>query len=306
MKINKEDVCIFIPCLNEAPTIDGLIKEFKKLGFNDILIMDGHSNDGTPDIARKLGVTVRTQTGRGKGNAIIEAIDLISKPYVVMLDGDGTYLPKDAEKMMRPLSLGFDHVIGDRLINAEKGAFKWLNRTGNNIINLMFKFAHSRDLHDILSGYRAFTLDSIRQLNLKEEGFEIETEISAECVRNGQRIMVVPIRYLKRPGTATKLSPFHDGFKIIRTIIRLAKINNPMFYFGMIGVVLMIAGLISGLYVTYEWFQNIEHIPFTILTVLLLTLGFMIFMFGIISDMILVFHREIQREIQDLKPPKKP
>ena len=174
------------------------------------------------------------------------------------------------------------------------------------MLNLLFKIAHSRDLHDILSGYRAFTKLAIQQMNLREKGFEIETEISVEAVRNGQRIMIVPIKYMRRPGTATKLSPFHDGIKIVSTIYRLARVNNPMFYFGMMGVFTTALGLLMGVYVLLEWLNHIEHIPLTILTVLLIVVGIEIFMFGMISDMLLVFHREIIREIQLLQPPKPP
>jgi len=175
------------------------------------------------------------------------------------------------------------------------------------MLNLLFKIAHSRDLHDILSGYRAFTHLAIQQMNLKEKGFEIETEISVESVRNGQRVMVVPIKYSSRPGTRTKLSPFHDGIKIVSTIYRLARVNNPMFYFGLLGVFTSILGMLTGVYVFLEWLQGIDHIPLTILTVLLIVVGIEIFMFGMISDMLLVFHREIIREVQLLqrqKPPK--
>jgi glycosyltransferase (TIGR04182 family) len=304
MKFNKDEVCILIPTLNEAPTIGMIVKEFRDLGYNQILVIDAKSSDNTVKNAREAGATVRTQSGKGKGNAIIEAFEIIEQPYILMLDGDGTYSAKDAEKMLTPLFLGFDQVIGDRLINAEEGAFSRINLFGNHMLNLLFKIAHSRDLHDILSGYRAFTSLAIHQMNLKEKGFEIETEISVEAVRNGQRIMVVPIRYLSRPGTATKLSPFHDGIKIVSTIYRLARVNNPMFYFGLMGVFTSILGMLVGVYVLLEWFQNIEHIPLTILTVLLIVVGIEIFMFGMISDMLLVFHREIIREIQLLQPPK--
>jgi dolichol-phosphate mannosyltransferase len=118
--------------------------------------------------------------------------------------------------------------------------------------------------------------------------------------------MVVPIRYSRRPGTATKLSPFHDGIKIVSTIYRLARVNNPMFYFGMMGVFTSILGILTGIYVVLEWLRGIDHIPLTILTVLLIVVGIEIFMFGMISDMLLVFHREIIREIQLLQPPKPP
>jgi len=306
MKFNKDEVCILIPTLNEGPTIGGVVREFKALGYNHILVIDGRSSDNTVKIAREAGATVRTQSGKGKGNAIIEAFEVIEQQYILMLDGDGTYSAKDAEKMLTPLFLGFDQVIGDRLINAEEGAFSRMNLFGNHMLNILFKIAHSRDLHDILSGYRAFTKLAIQQMHLKESGFEIETEISVEAVRNGHRIMVVPIRYSHRPGTATKLSPFHDGIKIVSTIYRLARVNNPMFYFGMMGLFTTLLGVLTGLYVLLEWLNHIEHIPLTILTVLLIVVGIEIFMFGIISDMLLVFHREIIREIQLLQSPKPP
>jgi len=307
MKFEKDEVCILIPTLNEDLTIGKIVHEFRALGYNHILVIDGKSTDNTVRVAREAGATVRTQSGKGKGNAIIEAFEVIEQPYILMLDGDGTYAPRDAEKMLTPLFLGFDQVIGDRLVNAEEGAFSRLNLFGNHMLNLLFKVAHSRDLHDILSGYRAFTHLAIQQMNLKEKGFEIETEISVESVRNGQRVMVVPIKYSSRPGTRTKLSPFHDGIKIVSTIYRLARVNNPMFYFGLLGVFTSILGMLTGVYVFLEWLQGIDHIPLTILTVLLIVVGIEIFMFGMISDMLLVFHREIIREVQLLqrqKPPK--
>ncbi|MFA4823936.1 MAG: S-layer glycoprotein N-glycosyltransferase AglJ [Methanoregula sp.] len=306
MKFNKDEVCILIPTLNEGPTIGSVVREFTALGYTHILVIDGKSTDNTVKSAREAGATVRTQSGTGKGNAIIEAFEVIEQPYILMLDGDGTYSAKDAEKMLTPLFLGFDQVIGDRLINAEEGSFSHMNLFGNHMLNLLFKVAHSRDLHDILSGYRAFTKLAIQQMHLKEKGFEIETEISVESVRNGQRVMVVPIKYSSRPGTATKLSPFHDGIKIVSTIYRLARVNNPMFYFGMMGLFTTVLGLLVGVFVVLEWLHNIEHIPLTILTVLLIVVGIEIFMFGMISDMLLIFHREIIREIQLLEPPKHP
>src|SRR4030042_3721143 len=244
MKFEKDEVCILIPTLNEDLTIGKIVHEFRALGYNHILVIDGKSTDNTVKVAREAGATVRTQSGKGKGNAIIEAFKIFEQPYILMLDGDGTYSPKNAEKMLTPLFSGFDQVIGDRLTNAEEGSFSRLNLFGNHMVNFLFKVAHSRDLHDILSGYRAFTHSAIQQMNLKQKGFEIETEISVESVRNGQRIMVVPVNYSRRPGTATKLSPFHNGIKIVATIYRLARVNNPMFYFGMMGIFTSILGLL--------------------------------------------------------------
>jgi glycosyltransferase (TIGR04182 family) len=304
MDIPRDDVCIFIPTLNEAPTIGELIRAFRDLGFVHIFIMDGHSNDRTVAIAREEGARVEFQTGKGKGNAVIEAIGLIEQPYALMLDGDGTYLPEEADRMLAPLFEGADHVIGNRLTDPEKGALSRLNKFGNQVINYLFKIAHGEYLYDILSGYRAFTIESAKRMNLQESGFEIETEMAVQAMRTGQKVRVVPIQYKARPGTPTKLHPFKDGIKISTTVYRMAKMSNPLFYFGIVGVIIMLIGAFTGVYVVLEWLRNIEHIPLTILTVLLIVVGFEIFMFGVISDMILTFHREVMNEIQRLKPPK--
>lgn len=299
MPIEKDQVCVLIPTLNEGPTIGNLIREFRQLGYTNILVIDGNSSDDTRSVAAREGARVEVQSKKGKGNALIEAFSLIEQPYILMVDGDGTYSPQDAEKMLAPLSEGFDHVIGDRLIEQNRDAFSRLNLFGNHILNRLFKVAHSTYLADILSGSRAFTADAIRQMHLKEVGFGIETEISAEAVRSGQKISIVPISYKKRPGTPTKLNPFHDGFKITATIYRLAKMNNPLFYFGIIGIIVMIAGVLTGIYVIMEWLRQIEHLPLTILTVLLIVVGFQIFMFGILSDMMLSLHRDVIRELHE-------
>jgi glycosyltransferase (TIGR04182 family) len=301
MSLDKGQVCVLIPTLNEAPTIARLIFEFRQLGYDNLLVIDGHSTDETRTIAKSSGARVLVQTGRGKGNAVIEAFGLITQPYILMIDGDGTYSPDDADRMLEPLLQGVDQVIGDRLTDENRGSFSRLNYTGNQILNRLFKVAHGRYLSDILSGYRAFTLEAARQMHLKESGFGIEAEISAEGARNNQDIRIVPVRYRKRSGSPTKLNPFHDGIKITTTIYRLARMSNPLFYFGLIGIIIMLAGFVLGIYVLIEWFKQIEHIPLTILTLLLIVVGFQIFMFGVISDMMLAFHREVIRELQSTK-----
>ncbi len=298
MDINREQVCVLIPTLNEAPTVGEVIQEFREVGYPHILVIDGNSTDGTVSIAQKEGAEVHTQTTNGKGNAIIEALSLITLPFVLMIDGDGTYSAMDADRMVAPLFEGHQHVIGERTGVA---AFSRLNRMGNRLINNLFKMAHGRYLSDILSGYRAFTLESIRQMHLREGGFEIETEMAVQAMKNNQQIAVVPVQYGVRQGTRTKLKPFQDGFRIIRAIYRLARVNNPLFYFGLIGGILFAGGAITGVYVILEWLRDIEHLPLTILTLLLMTLGFEMVMFGVIGDMMLAFHREIQLEIQDIR-----
>ena len=300
--INRDLVCVLIPTLNEKDTIGPVIEGMKAQGYHNILVADGRSTDGTAEIAESLGAKVFVQQGKGKGRAMIEAFSIIEEPYVLMLDGDGTNPPEFADAMVEPLFAGrADHVIGNRLEDYEKGALTRLNRFGNEVMNRMFKWAHGVYMTDILSGYRAFTKESLDKMHLTESGFEIETEISSEVVHHNLRFEVVPTYYKKRPGSPTKLNPIKDGAKILRAINRYGKMNNPMFHFGTIGVILSLIGFICGLYVVYEWFQGIEHLPLTILTMLLIVTGILVFMIGLLSDMIVAYHREEIREISLLK-----
>jgi dolichol-phosphate mannosyltransferase len=264
-------------------------------------VVDGRSTDGTAELARGAGAEVLVQEGRGKGDAVIEAFRAVETPYVLMLDGDGTYSPADADRMVAPLAAGADQVIGDRLAAAQRGAFSRLNYAGNYLLNRLFQLAHGKYLGDILSGYRAFTRDAIGQMTLSEQGFGIETEIAVEAVRNRHRVGVVPVQYDRRAGTATKLNPVRDGYRIAVTIYRLARMNNPLFYFGLIGVTLALAGVLVGAVVVWEWLAGIERLPMTILTLLLITVGIQIFVFGLIGDMVLSFHRETMAEIEALR-----
>ncbi len=299
--MNNADVCILIPTLNEASTIGQLIKDFRQEGFSNILVIDGNSKDGTDQIAETEGARVVIQTGKGKGQAMIQAFGIIESSYVVMVDGDGTYLAREARSLLKPILEGkADHVIGNRLENYSPGAFTKLNLVGNRIINLFFDVAYGADLKDILSGYRAFTLESVRELELNKTGFEIETEISVECILKKQRVEEVPITYLPRNEKgATKLNPLKDGFRIGSTIYRLAKVYNPMFYFGIIGLLFIIAGLFTGTYVVVEWFNDITHVLLSVLTTLFIIFGLQMFIFGMLSDLIVTLHRQTVKLIQE-------
>ncbi|MCL7415061.1 MAG: S-layer glycoprotein N-glycosyltransferase AglJ [ANME-2 cluster archaeon] len=297
--INLDDVCIFIPTLNESHTIGNLIDEFKSLGFSNILVVDGHSKDGTADIAMKKGVNVVMQTGKGKGQAVIQAFDSIDSPYIIMIDGDNTYLPDEVNRFIEAFEQGAGHIIGDRFANPGKGAFTKLNSLGNRILNKMFGFAYGIWLSDILSGYRGFTSETISMLTLNQTGFEIETEMTVECVRNEVEIKVVPITYLARAGAAaTKLNPITDGFRIGRTIFNMAKINNPLFYFSVMGSVTILTGLIIGAYVVNEWLLGVTHVLLALFTTLIIMSGLQMFIFAMMGDLIVSLHKETMRSIR--------
>lgn len=301
---HREQVCVLLPTLDEATTIGEVIASFREQGFENVFVIDGGSEDGTQELAREAGARVMEQSGDGKGQAIQEALRAIDAPYVLMADGDGTYRAADAEKMLEPLFDGrAEHVIGNRFANVEPGAMSRLNKVGNRLLNLAFRLIHHRNLNDILSGYRAFTMKSARQMGLSADGFGIETEMAVECVKNGIDTVEVPITYRPRPdGSETNLNPLVHGGLIGLTIYKLAKTNNPLFYFGSVGTLSMTAGMAIAAYVGYEFFiKSIPHEGLAVVASAGILLGVQLLMFGFLSDMIVSLHREQLRRIEQLQ-----
>ncbi len=299
-KITAEDVTVIIPTLNEVEGIGKVIGEFKKLGYHNILVIDGNSEDDTRKIAREKGARVVVQSGRGKGQAVAEAFSLVDTEVAVLIDGDGTYDPKDIEKILEPIRRGIaEHVIGNRLISFEDGAFTWLNLMGNKILNWIFRVLYGVELYDILSGYRALRKDVYKNANLLKHGFEVEAELTVETLANGFRIIEVPINYYRRHGD-TKLSPIGDGLKIGKTIAELLVRYNPAKYLYFLGGLFLLLGLLSGVYVVYEWFGNISHNLLAIVTAILVLGGVQFMAIGFVMSYLFRVMVEVKKSIREL------
>jgi len=297
----EADVCVLIPTLNEAETIGAVVDGFVEQGYSDVHVIDGGSSDGTPELAAEHGATVEHQSGTGKGRAVREALQHVDAEYVLLVDGDGTYDPEDAPKLLEPLRAGrAEHVVGNRFADMRDGSMTRLNRLGNRIINRAFRYIHGLDLKDILSGYRAFTLDSVEKFHLTSTGFGIETEFAVSCAKQDVSTEVVPVTYHPRPDNSeTNLHPLRDGAVIVVTLYRLAKTNNPLFYFGSLGLVSLLFGGGLGTYVGVEWVRyNTSHEVLAIVAGVALLFGVQLIMFGVLSDMILALHREQLRRLE--------
>ncbi|MBX0285475.1 S-layer glycoprotein N-glycosyltransferase AglJ [Haloarcula salinisoli] len=301
---DRDDVCVLLPAYNEAETIESVIEGFHEQGFDNVLVVDGGSTDDTYELAEAAGARVVEQSGDGKGQAIREAVRIyIEVPYVLMADADETYLAGDADRMLEPLFEGrAEHVIGDRFADMKPDAMTRLNQVGNRLINGAFSLIHGHDYADILSGYRAFTRESFLRLSLSAEGFGIETEMAVECVKHGVRTVVVPITYLPRPDESeTNLRPVRDGGLIIVTLYQMAKTNNPLFYFGSVGVSTIGIGGLLGIYVLYDWFVNgISHNVIATVGGIAVVLGIQLLMFGVLSDMIVTVNREQTQQLEEI------
>lgn len=286
-----KEVCILIPTLNEEATIGGIIREFKHKGFEHILVIDGNSTDATREIAQREGARVEVQRGKGKGTAVRQGFERIEEEIIVIIDGDGTYLPSEVNRLLDPIiNNEAEHVIGNRF--GFGGAFSRSHRVGNWILNKVFGLGYGVKLNDILSGYRALTKDSLKKMNLRKEGFEIETEMVVESVKRGIRIKEVPIQYGKRRG-ASKLNFIRDGVRILYTLYVLARMYNPMFYFGIIGTLFIAIGIFSGFYVVIEWYRGITHVLLTVFTSLMIISGIQFLMFGQLGDLLVSLQKDM-------------
>jgi dolichol-phosphate mannosyltransferase len=302
--MDRSDVCVLLPTLDEAETIADVVEGFREAGFERILVMDGGSTDGTVEAATEAGARVERQTGSGKGQAVREAVERhVAAEYVLLADGDGTYRPSDAATMLDPLEEGYEHVIGDRFADMREGAMTSLNRIGNRLINRAFALVHGEPFGDILSGYRAFTRESFQRMTLTADGFGIETEMAVECARRNIRTTTVPITYLPRPaGSNTNLHPVRDGGIIFLELYRRAKTSNPLFYFGSVGALSTIAGVGIGAYVGIEWVTaNTSHEVMAVVSAFGIIFGVQLLMFGVLSDLILTLHRETVERIRGVE-----
>lgn len=232
MNVTKtEKIAVVIPCYNEAKGIAKVIKQFpyhrfERLGFNiQVFVIDNNSTDNTAEIAANAGATVLSELKKGKGNALRTGFKNLPQDidYVVMLDGDDTYSPKELLRMIEPLHSGFcDAVIGSRLSGRIHGdSMTFFNRFGNWIFTHLVRHIYRANVTDVLSGYFAWKKDAIDQLypHLTSEGFAIEMEMITKMARLGHEIYSVPISYTQRAGDSS-LDPVKDGLRIMKTFLQ--------------------------------------------------------------------------------------
>jgi len=208
-----------LPTLNEEKGLQEILPKIRKhFPKSKILVVDGGSKDRTKEISKKFGCDFFVQSGKGKGNGMTEAMERIGdSETVAVLDADGSYDPLDAKKMMESLERN-SIVLGTRLSKGNEKAFTRSNLMGNKLLNLTASVLFLKRINDMLTGIRVFKCKTLRDLNLKAQNFEIETEMTLRCLRRGVKIIEVPCRYYERKGE-TKLNPFKDGFRILRRIL---------------------------------------------------------------------------------------
>lgn len=291
--MKNRKIAVLIPCYNEAKTIAKVIKDYKQaLPEADIYVYDNNSTDGTDEIARKSGAIVRYEYKQGKGNVIRAMFREVVADCYLMIDGDDTY-PSDNAREMCSLILNkkADMVIGNRLSSTYFTENKRLFHNFGNVlvrglINLLFK---SR-VGDILTGYRAFSYDFVKTFPILSRGFEIETEMTIHSLDKNLLIKEIPIKYRDRPeGSVSKLNTLKDGFKVLKTILRLFKEYKPMLFFGLIGAIILLIAMV----LLIPAINGALSLPSLIFPCFLLIISSLSFVCGIILEVVVKKQRQL-------------
>lgn len=282
-------VAVLLPCYNEEVTIGKVVRDFKiALPQADIYVYDNNSSDRTAEIAAAEGAIVRKEPRQGKGNVIRAMFEDIDADVYVMADGDDTYPADAAPAMVEKIAEGYDMVIGDRLSSTyfqenKRPFHNFGNRLVRGSINVLF---HA-NVTDIMTGYRAFSFTFVKTYPVLSRGFEVETEMTIHSLNNNLRLFEMPIQYRDRPaGSVSKLDTVGDGIKVMGTIFRMIREYKPLPFFGGIGCVLGVLGVVLCGTVTVDFWNTgmVARFPTLIGAVMLVIAGLLLFVTGVVLD----------------------
>ena len=221
-------ISIIIPCFNEHKTISVILDKVKNLvNFEkEIIIVDDFSNDGTREILKKIksdnGVKIIfNEKNCGKGYCIKEGIKVSSGDIVIIQDADLEYDPTDIPKLINPIKNGnADVVYGSRFTGSdEKRVLFYWHSLGNKFLTTLSNMFTNLNLTDMECCYKAFKSSIIKDINLKENRFGFEPEITAKISKQDIKIYEVGIKYFGRKYSEGKKITWIDGFRAIYCII---------------------------------------------------------------------------------------
>lgn len=299
---------ILIPCYNEAATIEKVVCDFKKnMPHADIYVYDNNSTDNTGEIAQRAGAIVRKEYRQGKGNVVRSMFHDIKADCYIMVDGDDTY-PAEAAPIFEQIILDkqADMIIGDRLSSTyfEENDRRFHN-SGNKFVRGSINTFFKSDLHDIMTGMRAFNYEFVKSFPIRSKEFEIETEMSVFALMNNFVIKEIPIEYRDRQeGSESKLNTFSDGYKVIRMIFALIRDQRPLMFFTVMSLILLI---IAGIYffpILFKFFSTgyVLQIPTLIVISTVVIVAAMTFFVGVLLHVLKHHHEEeLERHLILLK-----
>jgi len=221
-------VSFIVPAFNEAATIGEVLERVAALDLDkQVIVVDDGSTDDTPRVleewAHRDGIRIVRQKNRGKGAAIRAAIPLLEGDITVIQDADMEYDPAEVPDLIEPIRRGAaDVVFGSRLSGGRpQRAYLFWHLVGNRFLSLLTNVLFNTTLSDMETGYKAFRTDVLRSLDLRENDFAIEPEMTAKVCKRGLRVYELPISYYGRSYAEGKKITWRDGFKAMFVLVRV-------------------------------------------------------------------------------------
>jgi len=291
-------VAVLVPCYNEERAIAEVVAGFRAaLPEAAVYVYDNNSTDRTVEAARQAGAVVRRETYQGKGHVVRRMFNDVEADIYVLVDGDATYHAPSAPAMIAKLmEERLDMVVAAR-VSKEMAAYRPGHRLGNRLLTAFVAHMFGRSFTDILSGYRVFSRRFVKSFPILSGGFEIETELTVHALELELPVGELATPYYSRPsGSASKLSTWKDGFRILWTILKLYRAERPLSLFGAFGLALAIMsiGLALPIFVTYVQAGEVPRLPTAVLSTGLMLLAFLSIACGLILDTVTRGRRELK------------
>jgi glycosyltransferase involved in cell wall biosynthesis len=297
--VSEPRVAVLLPCYNEEAAIAETIAGFRAaLPAATIHVYDNNSSDRTVEIARASGAIVCTERQQGKGNVVRRMFADVDADVYIMADGDLTYDPKAAPAMVAMLlDERLDMVVGTRQ-HEVTDAYRGGHVLGNKLFTGLLSRLFGRSFSDIFSGYRIFSRRFVKSFPVLSAGFEIETEISVHALELKMPVGEVATAYGARPeGSASKLSTYRDGWRILKTIGTLYRVERPVLFYGSVGALILAVALLLTvpLVLTYLDTGLVPRFPTAILITGMAIIAVLCFFAGLILDTVTRGRREMRR-----------
>jgi len=278
---SQKMISVVIPAYQEVAIIGEVVTKTKIVlgSFEafEILVIDDASTDGTGEAAEQAGARViRHPYNKGNGAAIKTGIRNAQGDIIVFMDGDGQHDAVDIPRLLEYMDV-YDMVIGAR---SPRSYQDWRRKNANRAYNILATYICGTSVLDLTSGFRAVRADLARKFcHLLPNTFSYPSTMTIVMFRAGYSVRFVTIDVTKRVGTS-KINIFHDGFRFLAVILKIAVLFEPLKVFLLLGILMLLPGAVLAIYklaVGQSWTEPV---------VISISVGVLVIVLGLISEQI--------------------